>query len=244
LPLGETCDGDGDAGVFPDLPDSGPEQDGRIVVDPVSPVDAFPNLSPADKDVVLFPVWWDFMPGAGNYMLVASWYNGTKQSIFLDSLGAANWWQLRDGGWVSLPSTLPVTNSNLTELQSGGTMRVSSGVNLEYYGSGIYRLQGIYSVGCSLGSSCASSSQVVGPEVVVSLMAGPAPKGPITANPGDLHAVCSQDVPCSPDQTAIETFYDDGVTCSCEMRCTPGTDGCPAGTICTVVSDGIGSLCR
>ena len=277
LPLGETCDGDGDAGVFPDLPDSGPEQDGRIVVDPVSPVDATPNLHPAGEDVVLFAAWWEFMSGTGNHMLVASWYNGTQQSIFIDSSCAADWWQLRDGVWalrpsdarcyqscaadggqpqadgdllldgglVSSPFSLcPVTNSNLTELLPGGTMRVSSGVNLEYYGSGVYRLQGMYSLGCSLGNSCASSVQVVGPVVVVSQMAGPAPKGPTTANPGELHAVCSEDAPCSPDQTAIETFYDDGVACSCEMRCTPGTDGCPAGTICTHVSDGIGSLCR
>ncbi|HEX7597596.1 MAG TPA: hypothetical protein VF518_05240, partial [Polyangia bacterium] len=277
LPPGETCNGAGDAGVFPNLPDSGLEPDGRIAVDPVLPVDASPNLRPAGEDVVLFAAWWDFMPGTGNYMLVASWYNGTKQSIFVDSSCAADWWQLRDGAWVLRPSDArcyqscpadggqpqgsedqlldgglvsspfslcPVTNSNLTELPPGGTMRVSFGIDLAQYGNGIYRLQGMYSLGCSPGSSCASSVQVVGPEVVVSLMAGPAPKGPTAANPGDLHAVCSQDAPCSPDQTAIETFYDDGVTCTCEMRCTPDTDGCPAGAICTHVSDGIGSLCK
>ena len=276
-PPGGTCGGDGDAGVFPNLPDSGLEPDGRIVVDPVSPVDAIPNLHPAGEDVVLFAAWWEFMSGTGNHMLVASWYNGTKQSILVDSSCAADWWQLRDGAWVLRPSDArcyqscaadggqpqeagdqlldgglvsspfslcPVTKSNLTELLPGGTMRVSLGVNLAQYGNGIYRLQGTYSLGCSLGSSCASSVQVVGPVVLVSQMAGPAPKGPTTANPGELHAVCSEAAPCSPDQTAIETFYDNGVTCSCEMRCTPGTDGCPAGTTCTHVSDGIGSLCR
>jgi hypothetical protein len=201
---------------------------------------------PDGDEVTVFAAWSPMMPPLEYRALYAAWSNQSDHSIFVEPQCAADWWRREGGGWdldAERVTVCPNSDGQLVELLPGRTLLANTSFDLA---AGIYQLRGNYSVGCRVGGDCSASYSRTSRDVWVVVSAGEsaADAGTVTA-PGHLHASCGAEAPCPVGETAIADLGNEN-RCSCEIPCEPSssTAACPAGTKCTFVSDGLGSVCR